>query len=362
MTAGSYADALRRQIHDFPSDPVTAEARWLLGTLLRATGQRHQALALWYEITPGTPRWLDARLAAIDLRRSALEARLLAAERDEVALAFGKAQELASESSRQGRSNTEVAELGLAEARLNLVPSAGKPHHALSILNRLLQLSLTPDQRYRAKLLRTVALVQVGPPYLEAEREAQTHSQWLLPPAHATLLEAIRLIDQSASFAEADLHQRRLGLILRLLVQPVAQETDPDRWSAEERAELKLRLARAYLFLGDERNARAALRGWSGPPRSVTDDLYRDLADTYNRLEAYELAIDVERLRLKNLEAGSPSWFEARYGLALAYFHAGRLKESTQLIDGTAILHPELGGGLLQKRFVHLRQRLGTRP
>ena len=362
ITAATYAQALRRQIRDFPTDPVTAEARWLLGTLLRATGQRDQAEALWNEIAPGSPRWLDARLAAIDLRRSALEARLLTAERKEVSEAFREAQELAGESTRQARSDAEVAELGLAEARLCLIPTAGRPQHALLMLNRLIQLTLTPEQRYRAKLLRTIAMVQVGPPYLEAEREAQTHSQWLVPSARPTLLEAIRLLDQCASFAESDLHQRRLGLILRLLVQPVAQDTDEDRWTAEERAELKLRLARAYLFLGDEHNARAALRGWTGPPQSAADDLYRDLADTYNRLEAYELAIDVERLRLKNLEAGSPSWFEAKYGLALAYFHAGRLKESAQLIDGTAILHPELGGGLLERRFIHLRQRLGTRP
>jgi hypothetical protein len=362
VTPSSYAEALRRQIHDFPTDPVTAEARWLLGSLLRATGQGDQAITLWNEIRPDMPRWLDARLAAIDLRRSALEARLLTAERKEIADAFRTAQELASESNGQARSESEVAELGLAEARLNLVPSAGKPQRALIILNRLLQLPLTPLQRYRAKLLRTIALVQVGPPYLEAEREAQTHLQWLVPSAHAPLLEAIRLVDQCASLAEADLHQRRLGLILRLLVQPVAQDSDEDHWTAEERAELKLRLARAYLFLGDERNARAALRGWSGPPQFAADDLYRDLADTYNRLEAYELAIDVARLRLKNLEAGSPSWFDAKYGLALAYFHAGRLKESAQLIDGTAILHPELGGGQLQRKFIHLRQRLGTRP
>ena len=208
---------------------------------------------------------MDARLAAIDLRRSALEARLLTAERKEVAEAFRKVEELISESTRQAHSDTEVAELGLAEARLFLVPSAGRPQHSLVILNRLIQLALTPAQRYRAKLLRTIALVQVGPPYLEAEREAQTHLQWLVPSSRPTLLEAIRLLDQCASFAEADLHQRRLGLILRLLVQPVVQDTDEDRWTAAERAELKLRLARAYLFLGDERNARAVAAGMDRP-------------------------------------------------------------------------------------------------
>ena len=150
--------------------------------------------------------------------------------------------------------------------------------------------------------------------------------------------------------------------MLRLLIQPATQEGETERWTAEERAELKLRLTRAFLFLGDEVSARASLRGWTGPPQSAGDELLRDLADTYNRLEAYELAVDVQRLRSKNLTAGSVPWFDARYGLALAHFHSGQLKQSAQLIDATAILHPDLGGGTIQKKFIKLRQRLGARP
>jgi thioredoxin-like negative regulator of GroEL len=151
-------------------------------------------------------------------------------------------------------------------------------------------------------------------------------------------------------------------MVMRLLIQPLVQDPDDEKWSADQRAELKLRLARALLFLGDERGAQAALRGWTGPPRSAGDDLLRDLADTYNRLEAYELVIDVQRLRARNLPSGSPLWFDARYGLALAYFHAGQQRESAQLIDATSILHPDLGGGTLQKKFIRLRQRLGAKP
>jgi hypothetical protein len=50
---------------------------------------------------------------------------------------------------------------------------------------------------------------------------------------------------------------------------------------------------------------------------------------------------------------------DARYALALAYYHNGRHKEAAQLIDSTSILHPELGGNALHDKFIHLRQRLG---
>ena len=362
VTASAYAEALQHQIADFPADPATDEARWLLGALLRAAGEPGKAEVLWMAIAQGSPRWLDARLAVAELRRAAVESELFSGDRRLIVLAYQRADSFLTESAQQARNEREQAELLLAQARLNLVPTAGKAQLAVSLLERLGRLGLTPQERYRARLARMIALVQVGPPYLDAEREAQTHATWADPSARGAFFDAVRLIDQCASFSEVDLHQRRLGLVLRLLVQPVLQDPDDEKWTAEERSEIKLRLTRAYLFLGDERNARTSLQGCTDLPRSAPDDLLRDLADTYNRLEAYEFAIDVQRLRSRNLQTGSASWFEARYGLALAYFHAGHLKEAAQLIDATAILHPGLGGGALQRKFIKLRQRLGAQP
>ncbi len=362
VTASTYAASLQQQIQSFPTEPSTDEARWLLGMLMRAAGEPGKAEPLWTAIAQGSPRWLEARLAVAEIRRAAVESQLLGGDRRLITQAYQQAETFLTESIKQARNESEQAALLLAEVRLNLVPSTGKTPRAIVLLNRLGHLGLTPQERYRARLYRTIALVQEGPPYLDAEREAQTHATWAEPSARGVLLDAIRLIDQCAMFSEADLHQRRLGLILRLLVQPLVQEPDDEKWSPEERSELKMRLARAYLFLGDERNARVSLQAWAGFSRSASDDLLRDLADTYNRLEAYELAIDVQRLRLTKLPSGSAAWFEARYGLALAYFHAGQHKAAAQLIDATAILHPELGGGTVEKKFIKLRQRLGANP
>src|SRR5207302_1526182 len=114
------------------------------------------------------------------------------------------------------------------------------------------------------------------------------------------------------------------------------------------------RFARALLFSGDDSSARRALGSWTAPAGAapMADDLLRDLAETYTRLEAYELAVDVQRLRSRHAATGSVPWFDARYGLALAYFRAGKQKEALHLIDATAILHPDLGGGELRDRFI----------
>jgi hypothetical protein len=362
VTTAAYAAALKQQIRDFPNDPATDEARWLLGSLLRAFGEPSRASALWMEIPPGSSRWLDARLAVAEINLTALEKKLVTGDRLSLADSYRRAQAHLSESLQQAKSDAEQAGLSLAQARLNLVPGVGRPELAMALLDQTGRMALSPSDRYRTRLLRMVGLVRVGPPFMEAEREAQTHSTWAEPSGRSSFFDATGLLDECASHSEVDLHQRRLGLVLRLLVQGPAAEADDEKWTPLEQAELKIRLARALLFLGDQRGARASLRGWPGPPPSTGDDLLRDLADIYNRLEAYELAVDVQRLRSKNLVVGSPSWFEARYGQALAYFHLDRLDDAARLIDATAILHPDLGGGMLQKKFIKLRQRLGSRP
>jgi hypothetical protein len=143
---------------------------------------------------------------------------------------------------------------------------------------------------------------------------------------------------------------------MRVLLKPVLEHlgelTPALRWEAH------LRQARALLFTGDDVGARRALGGTESVPPRARDEDYRDLADLYFGLEAYELAIDVQRLRARQNRTGSLAWFEARYGLALAYFRAGREHEARQLIDATSILHPELGGGELRDKFIRLRQRI----
>jgi tetratricopeptide (TPR) repeat protein len=360
-SAASYGQALQTQIRNFPEDPATDEARWLLGSLTWASGDRDKAVALWSEIRPGSPRWLESRLALADSRRSALESALPTAERHELASSYQKSMDALAQSLKLAKAESDEIELSLAEARLALTPVVGKPQLALSVTDRLGRMSLSPSQRYRNRLYVTIAQAQLGR-YVDAEREAQTHRSWMDPSSRNAFLDAVRVLDLSAQTADMDLPQRRYGMVMRLLIQPLIQDAEDETWTVEERTVLKLRVARALLFLGGERGAQAALRGWTGLPPSAGDELLRDLADTYSRLEAYELAIDVQRLRARNLPSGSPLWFDARYGLALAYFHAGQQKEAAQLIDATSILHPDLGGGTLKKKLIRLRQRLGARP
>jgi hypothetical protein len=260
----------------------------------------------------------------------------------------------------QATSDPDTAALLLARARLELTPSIGKAESARDRCERVLQLALAPALHYQARLVRIVALVELSR-YVAAEREAQSHyASWRVPSQWETLFDAIRLLDQRAASADTDLKQRRYGLVLRLLVLPLLNADD--KLTPDERCELGMRWTRALLFAGDDRDARHSVSAWRGIPQPSSDRILRDLGDTYSRLEFYTLDIDVERLRMKNNPAGSVLWLDARYALAVAYFRAGKLREAAHLIDSTEILHPDLGGGVMREKFIHLRRRLGNKP
>jgi tetratricopeptide (TPR) repeat protein len=358
-STASYQKALEQQVRDFPRDPSTDEARWLLGGLALSSADRDRALSFWSTIAIGSSRWLDSRLAIADLDNSELEVLLINPVLPRVTERFERADRFLTDSIREARGENATSELLLARARLNLTPIVGKPAIARELCERVTQLPGSRPLHYRARLYRLVALVESAR-YVEAEREASSHSSWSIGAPIDVQLDAVRLLDRCATLSETDLRQRRFGLVLRLILESMI--ADDGGKSPEQLGELRMHMTRALLFVGADREARSSLSAWRGVPAASSDRVLRDLGDTYSRLEVYSLDIDVQRLRLKNNTAGSPSWFDARYALALAYFHTGRLKDAAQLIDSTAILHPELGGGDLHDKFIRLRQRLGIKP
>jgi tetratricopeptide (TPR) repeat protein len=348
----AYVAALESLLHDFPNDHATSEARWLLGKLKLATGERDEAEKLWTEIPRNSSRWLEARLALSDVRQEALDTQRINNDRDLVRKRYDEARNLLDETLAACRTATERADVNLALARLELTPQAGHPDQAQSLCQAVQRLAGRPDQRDQARRLHMIAVAEHNH-FLEAEQEARAEVSRARP---AALLETVRLLDYVAADAQSDLRMRRLGLILRILLGRVLDR--PENLAPDVLAEARLRMTRALIFSGDLERARSSLLAWSNSPPPLDDRTLRDIADAYTRLEAYPLAADVQRLRSQRSPAGTLPWFESRYGLALAYYRSGKEKEAAKLIDGTAILHPDLGGGELRTKFIRLRERL----
>jgi hypothetical protein len=238
-------------------------------------------------------------------------------------------------------------------ARLELTPEAGRPSLAIEACDRVLKFAAKPEQHQASRVYRIVGLAESNRA-VEAEKAARQEAATDEP---TSLFAAVRLLDRAASDVDSEIVRRRIGLIARIITSKLIERLD--QLPEALRDEAHLHHARAFLLSGDLAAARKEIAAWGGPVGEMDDELLRELADTYHRLDAFVLAIDAERYRSGRLAPGSLPWFESRYGMALAYFRADRLRDARQLIDATAILHPDLGGGDLKVRFERLRQKIG---
>ena len=348
----AYLDALKFQVKTFPDDPATAEARWLLGKVRLAAGDRAEAETLWKALPHSSPRWLDSRLEIAALQLADVHTQRLNGDRSAIREKLEAARTFLSTSMDAARGDQEIQRLELAVARLEVTSGAGRPELALAALDHIQRSVSRGPERDAARRLNLLGLLQASR-WIDAEQAARSEIRTSDPKK---LLETVRLIDRAAAEADTDLKMRRMGLVLRILIARInegAASLSPD-----VRAELRLRSVRALLFMGDENAARRQMAEWTEPPPSSTNELLRDVAEIYSRLGAHTMAEDVHRLRARRSPTGSLLWFDARYGLALTYFRAGKTKEALHLIDATAILHPDLGGGELREKFMKLRQRI----
>ena len=355
VSKASYLAALEGQIRDFADEPVSGEARWLLGKLRLASNRRDDAIALWSGIQHGQGRWLEGQTDAADQAIDAIEDQWINRERSAVRLRVESARKMIRTALDLAGEGEESVALGIRLARLESIPGVGQPAEAVNILDRLLRSPAGADQHRQVRLARMVALAEQNR-FAEAEVIARNEAKG---DALAPLWPSIRLLDRLAGETEGDLIRKRTGALLRVLLDRCV---DPvDRAPAEDRDEARLRQARALLFTGDVASARKAIARWGGPSGGLENvGLIRDIGDTYFRLEAYALAVDVERLRGTKLEAGSPAWFDARYCLALALYRSDRVKEARKIIDATTILHPDLGGGEIRAKFERLGQKISA--
>ena len=355
-----YTAALEQQIRDFPDDPSTDEARWLLGKVAVDKLDRERAEKLWSAIAPVAAL---ARIAPGG-RRASIATQLLqeqiSPDRKRMAEIFDRARRFLLESIKHASSEPARTELLLERARLDLMPFVGAPEAARDLCEQFARLpssrsiSTGPaDSPGRAG--------RDGP--LHRSRTGSAEPSFLAGPFRAERLLRCRAPSRRMRL---DRRNRPAPAAVRPgaqadLIEPVLK--GEEQMPPENRSELAFRETRALLFTGADREARLSVAGLERPRcPEPSDRLLRELGDTYSRLEIYSHDIDVQRLRMKNNAPGSLPWFDARYALALAYFHTGKLREAAQLIDSTAILRPELGGTVLHDKFIRLRQRLGVKP
>lgn len=347
----SYLSALREQIGRFPGDPSANDARWDLGRAFAAEGKTAEAIAPWSEIPREHPRWLDARLAASDRLLADLDLALRSEDSGEAERIAGSLRDWLDKAHNGAKADAERIDIDLKRAELEVVSPVGSPSHALVLCERAIRGLLTPERRERARLWQAVALCS-----LNRGKEARDLVEKLNPATIPDdLRRALGTLDRFAAGVTTEAQQEQAGELMVGLVARFRATTP----AAAEAPEIRLREIRGLLHAHRGAEASTAFRDRAIPAAGLSNPLLADLADA--QLSAGELsaAESTQELRIKRAARGSRPWLEARFGLAEVLHRLRRDREARQLLETTAILHPDLGGGQLRLRFESLRRALG---
>ena len=350
----AYESSIREHLGAFPDDPTAGEARWTLGRLRASAGDPIEAVELWTSVPPGHPRWLDAHLAAVALLVGAVAEARASADDAVVRSAIEAARRVLDETFDEAEGPEARNALELLRAELDLVPAFGDPERAIDRLDRLVASESNADRRGRARRLLIVALT-LGGRTPEADRLAR--EELGRGDLGAIVALASRLAEADDPRLGDATRKRIAGLLALVTGHALALPGAPD---AEPLDRLRVLRIHALLELGDTAAARDSAVAWADAtdPGALPVPLLATYADALDRLGLYPRAIDAYRLLIADRSPGTPSWFEARYGLAVAYYRTGRPDDARRLIDGTAALHPGLGGDALREKFLRLRRRL----
>lgn len=351
LTKTSYVTALTEQIRDFPDDPATGEALWLLGRVKDEEGSRPEAKKLWESVPRTHARWLDARLGFIHLLKAELDEKRLV-ETPEIIAKFADSVRLAiSATTKEAREDSEKTDLELESIGLELTPGVGDPKRALNAVERLKSLPLNPDQRTRTEVLRIVALA-VNERFLEAEKATAQ-----LATSPDSRIDLARKLDVWATTLKTDRIARRVGYIERIVADRLASERG---LTPPQISEIRLRRARGRMLSGDFDGARSLLKDWSDPIGDVPGSL-SEVADLFEQVGNRDRAIDAFRSLSHRSPAGSPVWLLARLGHARALLAIGQFKAARQILEGTSLLHPELGGPAMKQEYRDLSAKIDRR-
>ncbi len=350
----AYETALQEHIDAFPDDPTSDEARWTLGELYRVTSRFSQAQSVWSDLDPNDPRWILTRETIITSLRLDIN-QLLANDRlQDAQAALDETKELATNELAAAINTDQVHTLELLIAELELTPGLETPESALERLNRLTTSENRSEPRGVARRLRIVALALDGR-FQEAE---SVISSGLGRSDAAEQIELADRLDQSVEAMPNQPDRARLARLVTMVASRVLRQAET--LAAPEVEQARALQLRGQLYSGDQQGARANLQrptdlgAW---PISLVERWTVAL----DALGEYQLAIPAYQLLNQSRQPGSHGWFEARYGLAVAYYRSNLPDQAIRLIDGTAALHPGLGGSELKEKFLRLRRRLGPR-
>jgi Tfp pilus assembly protein PilV len=322
------------------------EREWLTGETLAASGRWLDASQAFVAIAKEDPRRGAALLMAVRCRFQEVRRRPQASE-DAAAGAVDFLQKsLAEMRASAPEATASLAEANLYLAELLLDPRVGRPAEAEEALRELLTQSPPHDVLLATRRWLIVALA------LQPGKESQGE-QAVAAMSGATVDDLAQAMAQLHLVASIETEPRReaIGKIERRLLE------EADRRGASSRPESRVAIETARVLADWQENDPASAARIRSRLEALRVERPRDplvieaLALAAIKSRRYEAASAHWQSLTGGLPKGSPAWYRAQLNWIVCLRRTGRMKQALHSVETLEVLHPQLGGPILRRRF-----------
>ncbi|MEX0867916.1 MAG: tetratricopeptide repeat protein, partial [Pirellulales bacterium] len=357
--AGEYVALLAEHLGRWPRSESTDQARIWLGRLHQQHGDWEAAAEAFSGVRAESTHAAEAVDRAAACYRAWLAESNRANERTRIAdsaadyfesVVFGQTQSWPEEFSPPQRA------AALHAARFRLQHAGGDYDRVEKLLAVAIDRAGDADDQWRSATRVWLALAIAMQPNRSSEAVA------LLEKLSAVDPDELLGLSRSLNEAAADASPTAAVELARLQLQVVQRlRNHSERLSRAQATQVALAEAAALVLVGDTDRARAAYAQLAG---DLPND--GDLQATYGELL---LASDDQNdwqqalLKWREIERRSPPnstrWYAAKLAQATAYEKLGNCRQALRIIALTRVLHSDLGGPAMKKKFEAIEQRCG---
>jgi hypothetical protein len=347
---------VKNHLNKYPTDETSGDIHYLLGTMKKAERNYADAAHEFLTVPASHRLYSSSRLAAS--RVYELWKRPLAPDASSdgtLGQVIAYHESLVSPLTPNPPPFDVVAkaEITIRLARFLLDPRVDRAADAERWLESLLLIPGVPHEWVQeVRRFQILALCRQDR-FHDAEYLATNHSRSNLDEVLATL----QLLNDEASTV-TELERKHIGQLQRVLAKDSLEQvkTLPD----SRRLDWQLALAQIELNLANEPEIYRTIDQLQQLKRKHPRDarILEVLGLCYLQTERYQSAGMIWRELIAGAEEGSPLWFRAKLNLVTSLRRAGQEKQAREVLQLVELLHPELGGLPLRKRFQNEHQNL----
>ncbi len=354
-----YRTLLEQHLKRWPGTTTSNRARFWLGRLFAAEGKSRAASELFFAIPPESPVYAAAVAAAVPCCEQQCRAtfsqfssgqcdarQFIQSVENILAALVPPAGQLLEQN------NALAPKVAGDTAQLQMRYLGCKYTSALNLIERALRIIGPSSEKEKKQLhqLQIEALFGSGDVAKARQQIARFDGSWvdLIFGLHQ-VTDGVRLLSREAGINRREAASLKLDAFAGL--KKSAQKVDE-----KDRIALRLIEANALRLTGKAADSLTIIRtlAEAHPNDGRVQRRYAELLLQQPDDESLQMALKKYREIVRRSPPQTNAWFSAKYGQAKSQFKLGNAARAAQMVRMLRVLHPELGGTELRKRFEKL--------